>query len=112
MSRPATRLTMIALMFRRSWPMTIVSFLLLGRRKELGLKRYAKRLTTPRKRLVTSQEVGFCCPQCKSALFRANSALHCSACANVYPINEGIFDFRCHRKNYYFNPVPRPAMAE
>ncbi len=30
----------------------------------------------------------------------------------AYAVEDGIYDLRCHRKDYYFNPVSRPAMAE
>lgn len=37
--------------------------------------------------------------------------LACIACDRSYPERDGIVDFRWHRHDYYFNPVPRDEMA-
>ena len=57
-------------------------------------------------------EVGFRCPQCLGELTGRGDAIACIACGQNYPEHGGIFDFRWHRHDYYFNPVPREEMAQ
>ncbi|ADE16277.1 Methyltransferase type 11 [Nitrosococcus halophilus Nc 4] len=52
------------------------------------------------------------CPRCAGAIVADDTALECDACGATYPIRDGIVDFRCHRRDYYFNPIPREAMDE
>jgi len=56
----------------------------------------------------------FRCPRCKAELLvkTAEQELCCSGCGAPYSVRNGIFDFRYQRMDYYFNPVPRVAMAE
>lgn len=50
------------------------------------------------------------CPRCAGPVRDAASGLVCTACGAIYPVRDGIADFRCHRHDYYFNPVPRAEM--
>jgi ubiquinone/menaquinone biosynthesis C-methylase UbiE len=43
-------------------------------------------------------------------MLHGRGALECERCGSIYPEKEGIFDFRCGRENYYFNPVPLKEM--
>ncbi len=52
------------------------------------------------------------CPRCAGAVSDRGSELACVACGASYPIRDGIADFRCHRYDYYFNPLPRQEMEE
>src|SRR5262245_45900592 len=54
----------------------------------------------------------FRCPRCAGELAGSATEYSCAPCAERYPIRDGIIDFRCGRRDYYFNPVPRPAMQE
>jgi SAM-dependent methyltransferase len=54
----------------------------------------------------------FRCPRCAGELSGSATEYSCARCAEQYPIRDGIIDFRCGRHDYYFNPVPRPAMQE
>lgn len=51
------------------------------------------------------------CPRSASRLRFHGGQFIAADGETVYPVNEGIVDLRCHRKDYYFNPVPRDAMA-
>lgn len=42
----------------------------------------------------------------------SDAKLECIACSAIYPVCDGIVDFRCHRRDYYFNPIPRGEMGE
>jgi ubiquinone/menaquinone biosynthesis C-methylase UbiE len=53
----------------------------------------------------------FRCPACGAAVDLEPERAVCAGCAASYPISNGIFDFRQHRRDYYFNPVPRGEMA-
>jgi ubiquinone/menaquinone biosynthesis C-methylase UbiE len=53
----------------------------------------------------------FRCPACGAAVDVQPAHAVCTGCAARYPISNGIFDFRQHRRDYYFNPVPRGEMA-
>lgn len=55
---------------------------------------------------------GLNCPACLAVLEATTGSLRCAACRRDYPIADGIADLRQGRKDYYFNPVPRPQMAE
>lgn len=50
------------------------------------------------------------CPRCAGPVRDAEAGLVCTACGATYPVRDGIADFRCHRYDYYFNPVPRAEM--
>jgi len=50
------------------------------------------------------------CPRCAGPVRDAESGLVCTACGVTYPVRDGIADFRCHRYDYYFNPVSRAEM--
>ena len=52
----------------------------------------------------------FRCPRCAGELTGSAAEYACARCSERYPIRDGIVDFRCGRHDYYFNPVPRPAM--
>jgi SAM-dependent methyltransferase/aminoglycoside phosphotransferase (APT) family kinase protein len=52
------------------------------------------------------------CPRCKGELARQADALRCTGCSATYSIEDGIADLRCERRDYYFNPVPRPEMNQ
>jgi len=52
------------------------------------------------------------CPDCLAKLERRANELECTGCSKSYPFEDGIADLRLGRKDYYFNPVPRPQMAE
>lgn len=51
----------------------------------------------------------FRCPQCKGELIGGTSLL-CNSCPVAYAVNDEIIDFRCHRMDYYFNPVVKDDM--
>lgn len=53
----------------------------------------------------------FLCPGCGATVDLQAEHAVCTGCAARYPISAGIFDFRQHRRDYYFNPVPRGEMA-
>jgi ubiquinone/menaquinone biosynthesis C-methylase UbiE len=53
----------------------------------------------------------FRCPRCRGPLRARDKVSRCDACNADYPVRDGIHDFRCGRHDYYFNPVPRAAMA-
>jgi len=55
---------------------------------------------------------GFLCPACGAEVDLQAEHAVCTGCAASYPISHGIFDFRQHRRDYYFNPVPRGEMAK
>ena len=61
---------------------------------------------------MTSQKLALSCPTCLAALAARADGLHCGECGADYPVSDGIADLRKGRKDYYFNPVPRPAMRE
>lgn len=50
------------------------------------------------------------CPRCAGPVRDAGNGLVCTDCGASYPVHDGIADFRCHRHDYYFNPVPRAEM--
>ncbi|ADJ28629.1 methyltransferase domain-containing protein [Nitrosococcus watsonii] len=52
------------------------------------------------------------CPRCGSAIAAEGTKFVCTACGASYPVRDGIIDFRCHRRDYYFNPIPREAMED
>lgn len=52
------------------------------------------------------------CPRCRAALRRQADSLGCTSCSATYAVTDGIFDLRCERRDYYFNPVPRPEMEQ
>jgi ubiquinone/menaquinone biosynthesis C-methylase UbiE len=52
------------------------------------------------------------CPRCAGAVSDRGSELACVACGASYPVRDGIADFRCHRYDYYFNPLPRQEMED
>ncbi len=52
------------------------------------------------------------CPRCRASLRRQVDTLGCTGCSSTYSVADGIFDLRCERRDYYFNPVPRPEMAQ
>lgn len=52
------------------------------------------------------------CPRCAGAVSDRGSEIACVACGASYPVRDGIADFRCHRYDYYFNPLPRQEMEE
>lgn len=54
----------------------------------------------------------FACPRCSKPVIEQDANWVCRSCETSYPVSGGIVDFRCSRKDYYFNPVPRYAMAE
>jgi ubiquinone/menaquinone biosynthesis C-methylase UbiE/aminoglycoside phosphotransferase (APT) family kinase protein len=51
------------------------------------------------------------CPRCRAPLVVRDTVCRCTSCSVEYPIREGIFDLRCGRHDYYFNPVPRRDMS-
>jgi SAM-dependent methyltransferase/aminoglycoside phosphotransferase (APT) family kinase protein len=51
------------------------------------------------------------CPGCLGELAAQADGFACPSCARTYPQREGIADFRWHRHDYYFNPVPRDEMS-
>src|SRR5947209_2999096 len=53
---------------------------------------------------VRAHQKEFSCPLCKGEL-RGNSPLVCHICQAVYVVKDGVVDFRCQRKDYYFNPL-------
>jgi SAM-dependent methyltransferase len=55
---------------------------------------------------------GLICPQCRGVLRAFHANLACDGCAKDYPIIAGIVDLRCHRRDYYFNPVPPNEMED
>jgi SAM-dependent methyltransferase len=50
------------------------------------------------------------CPRCAGAIRETGSELACTECGATYPVRDGIADLRCHRYDYYFNPIPRQEM--
>lgn len=52
----------------------------------------------------------FRCARCAGILRESSAALDCAACGAHFPREDGIVDFRLGRRDYYFNPVPRPEM--
>ena len=61
--------------------------------------------------LPKTEDLEFRCPRCRGALRTCDTASRCDSCNTEYPVRDGIHDFRCGRHDYYFNPVPRAAMA-
>lgn len=59
-----------------------------------------------------SQRDDFACPRCAGAISDGGIELTCAVCGASYPMREGIADFRCHRYDYYFNPLPRQEMED
>ncbi|WP_256998754.1 methyltransferase domain-containing protein [Nitrosococcus oceani] len=59
-----------------------------------------------------TQREDLACPRCAGAIVANDTELGCVACGASYPIRDGIIDFRCHRHDYYFNPLSREAMGE
>ncbi len=59
-----------------------------------------------------NSEHSFSCPKCSEILHGDVDNLHCGACGFSGRRADGIIDLRCGRHDYYFNPVPRPEMAE
>lgn len=51
------------------------------------------------------------CPRCLGSLTNSGRRVVCCACGSEYSLDDGIFDLRCQRRDYYFNPVPRDEMA-
>ena len=51
----------------------------------------------------------FCCPQCKGEL-NGDSPFVCNNCQARYLVQDGIVDFRCQRRDYYFIPLPIKEM--
>lgn len=47
----------------------------------------------------------FGCPNCANKLLSESGYLRCNNCEISYPIKDEIIDLRCHRYDYYFNPV-------
>lgn len=52
------------------------------------------------------------CPRCKSEVARSESTLTCRGCGASFQVADDIVDMRCERRDYYFNPVPRPEMEQ
>lgn len=61
--------------------------------------------------LVSEHDRRFRCPNCGGPLSLAHDILSCAPCGHTFPVCDGIVDLRWHRRDYYFNPVPRPEMA-
>jgi SAM-dependent methyltransferase len=51
------------------------------------------------------------CPRNGSKLRFQGSGFFSQDGDSVYPVEDGIIDLRCNRRDYYFNPVPRSAMT-
>jgi ubiquinone/menaquinone biosynthesis C-methylase UbiE/aminoglycoside phosphotransferase (APT) family kinase protein len=51
------------------------------------------------------------CPRSGTGLTYQGHGFVASDGASTYPIDEGIIDLRCNRRDYYFNPVRRDAMS-
>ena len=54
----------------------------------------------------------FQCPRCKGLLSVDNRSLICRDCQSTFDVKDGIIDFRCFKKKYYFNPVPIDKMIK
>ena len=54
----------------------------------------------------------FNCPRCITPLASTRKGFHCAQCSSDFPVEDGIVDLRCGRRDYYFNPVPRKEMAQ
>jgi SAM-dependent methyltransferase len=52
------------------------------------------------------------CPACLFEFSEAPDELLCLGCGKRFPIRDGMADLRVKGKDYYFNPVSRPKMAE
>jgi SAM-dependent methyltransferase/aminoglycoside phosphotransferase (APT) family kinase protein len=50
------------------------------------------------------------CPKCVGELQGGEQRAKCTKCGSEFPVTDGIFDLRCGRHDYYFNPVPPPEM--
>src|SRR5690606_26785691 len=59
---------------------------------------------------VVGQNLWLSCPACLGELGSVRDGLQCARCNALYPVIDGIADLRRGRKDYYFNPVARPAM--
>src|SRR5688572_20328787 len=51
------------------------------------------------------------CPRNGTSLRFQGSGFLSQDGKNLYPLDDGIIDLRCNRRDYYFNPVPRGAMG-
>jgi SAM-dependent methyltransferase/aminoglycoside phosphotransferase (APT) family kinase protein len=52
------------------------------------------------------------CPKCLGDLDPGDGAVACGECGTSYPVSDGMFDLRCGRHDYYFNPLPPQEMEQ